>query len=279
MSKLRLLTKMAKLDVTTPAPAVQAKNSNVVGFWQQKSTKSRWRVKSKMIFSQFSKYPNLKYGFSNRTDGSMNRHLEKDNREKYFSSVGINLGSVVTADLVHGANVVKVSDKEAGTMVAKTDGLVTDAKGLFLTATAADCFLLYFYDPVKKAVGITHAGWRGLLAGVVENTIDGLVQNFYTNSQDILVSISPGIRECHFEISPADKEKFHEYPGFVFGKNGKTFVDLPGIIKTKLQNKKVSAEHVEDSKVCTHCSEKEYFSYRRDKPKDVQVQVGYIGLI
>jgi polyphenol oxidase len=231
-----------------------------------------------MIFSQFTKYPNLKYGFSNRENGSMHRHLEKKNREKYFNIIGIDPMRVVTADAVHGANVAVVSDEEAGTMIVKTDGLVTDSKNLFLSATAADCFLLFFYDPMKNTVGIAHAGWRGLIAGVIENTIDALIKNFGTAPENILASISPGIRKCHFEISRADKEKFFKYPDFVLEKNDKIFVDLPGIIKIKLQSKNITIAHTEDSGICTYCNEKEYFSYRRDKPKDVQVQVGYIGL-
>lgn len=232
-----------------------------------------------MLFSQFTKYPNLKYGFSNRADGSMHRYLEKRNREKYFSVIGIDPARVITADLVHGANTVAVSDEEAGTMIVKTDGLVTDTRDLFLSATAADCFLIFFYDPVKNSVGIAHAGWRGLLAGVVENTVDALVKKFGAVSRDLLAGVSPGIRKCHFEISQTDKEKFREYPDFIFEKDGKIFVDLPGIIKTKLRNENISPNHTEDSNMCTYCNEKEYFSYRRDKPKSLQVQVGYIGLI
>lgn len=209
----------------------------------------------------------------------MNRRLEKDNRKKYFTSINIDSGRVVTADLVHGASVVEVSNKEAGTMIAKTDGLVTDSKNLFLSATAADCFLLYFYDPMKNVVGIAHAGWRGLLAGVVDNVISALIKNFSLVSQDIIVSISPGIRECHFEISPKDRGKFEEYAKFILERDNKVFVSLPDIIKNKLSNKGVLAEHIEDCNICTYCNEKDFFSYRRDKPNDVQVQVGYIGLI
>ena len=234
--------------------------------------------KNRMIFSQFSKYPNLKYDFSNRADGSMNRHLEKVNRSKYFSLMGIDPNQVITADLVHGAYVTIVSNKEAGAMIAQTDGLITQSRNLFLSATAADCFLLYFYDLSKNVIGIAHVGWRGLLAGIVENTIDALLKNFKADPQRILVSISPGIRECHFEISPKDSEKFKEYSQFILDRDGKIFVNLPGIINFRLLNKHILAEHIEDAAICTHCCEKDYFSYRRDKPKDVQVQVGYIGL-
>ena len=232
-----------------------------------------------MTFSPFTKFSNLKYGFSNRADGSMNRHLGKENRDKYFKYINVNPERVITADLIHGSHVAKVSDQDAGRMIAETDGLVTDLKNLLLSATAADCFLIYCYDPSKNAIGIAHAGWRGLLAGVIENTIDKLTQNFGVAPQSIFIGISPGIRECHFEISPKDREKFKEYPQFILEKSSRVFVGLPGSIQTKLQSKGILTENIEDCNVSTHCNEKEYFSYRRDKPKDVQVQVGYIGLI
>ena len=231
------------------------------------------------VFSQFVKYPNLKYGFSARKDGSMHRHFEKGNRERYFQKIGIDSARVVTSDLVHGAGVVIVSDEEAGTMVADTDGLITNTKNLFLSATGADCFILYLYDPEKNAIGITHAGWRGLLAGIVKNATNAMVLNFGTVPQKLLVGIGPGIRQCHFEISRENKNKYEKYPELVLERDGKCFVDLPGIIKLHFREGGVKDWHIEDSNVCTYCDENEYFSYRRDKPKEVEPMVGHIGLV
>jgi len=230
-------------------------------------------------FLQFAQYPNLKYGFSVRQDGSMHRRLERSNREKYFRKIGISPDRVVTAVLAHGAKVALVSGKAAGTTADDADGLITDEKDLFLSVTAADCFILYFSDPAKNVVGIVHVGWRGLLAGIVKNIVQAMVTNFKTDTQDILVGIGPGIRKCHFEISPGDKIKYGAYPDFVLERDNKIFIDLAGIIKTQLQDNGILKEHIEDSGVCTYCEEKEYFSYRRDKPKEVQPMVGYIGLI
>lgn len=231
-----------------------------------------------MIFRQFSQFSHLQYGFSNRADGSMHRHLERQNRERYFRMIGIEPERVVTADLVHGAAVVGVSDIDAGAMVAKTDGLASSTKNLFLSATAADCFLVYFYESKKNAIAIAHAGWRGLLAGVVENTVMELTNNFGARAGDLLVCVSPGIRKCHFEISLDDKARFKGYSNFVSKRGDRIFVDLSAIIKMKLLHAGVAAEHIDDCELCTYCNERDYFSYRRDKPQDVQVQVGYIGL-
>ena len=232
-----------------------------------------------MLFLKFSPHSNLKYGFSNRKDGSMHRHLEMENRVLYFRRMTINPSRVVTADLVHGGRVERVGDTAANTFISNSDGLITNTENLFLSATGADCFLLYFYDPKKNAVGITHVGWRGLLAGVVKNTAKAFVKSFDTSPQELLIGISPGIRACHFEISSSDKIQYQKYPSFIFERDNKVFVDLAGIIKSQLLDKGVLKKHIEDNGRCTYCNEEEFFSYRRDTPKEVQPMIGYIGLI
>ncbi|MEK7660003.1 MAG: peptidoglycan editing factor PgeF [Patescibacteria group bacterium] len=232
-----------------------------------------------MVFSQFTKYTNLKYGFSNRTDGSMHRHLEKENREVYFRKIGIDPYRVVTADLVHGTKVVRVSDEVAGMMISSTDALVTNIKNLFISVTGADCFPLYLYDPIHKAVGIAHVGWKGLVGGVVTNMVVEMAQAFGAVPHMLVVGISPGIRQCHFEVKPENAILYRNYPGSVSEREEKVFVDIPKIMKAQLRESGVKEGNIQDSECCTYCKEVEYFSFRRDKPKELQVMVGYIGLI
>lgn len=208
----------------------------------------------------------------------MHRRSQEENRKRFFQKIGIDHRRIVAAGLVHAAAVAKVSEDAAGTFVSEIDGLVTNTPNLFLSATSADCFILYFYDPAKKAVGIAHGGWRGILAGIVEHTIHTLKTNFDTSTANLLVGMAPGIRGCHFEISYKDKDLFRRFPQHVSEKNGKVFVNLPGIIVEQLQRVGVLRAHIEDSGVCTHCQEEKYFSYRRDKPKEPHVMIGYIGM-
>ena len=221
----------------------------------------------------------MQYGFSDRNDGSMHRHSQKENRARYFKKIGVEPDRMVTADLVHGAIVAEVSNVIAGQMIAGVDGLVTNEKNIFLSATGADCFIVYFYDPANKAIGIAHAGWRGLLAGVVKNTLHAMSEHYATRPSDVTIGVGPGIRACHFEISAEDKIQFAGYPDRIIEREGNIFIDLPGIIRSQLVYEGVPDAHIEGGDICTYCNEKEYFSYRRDKPKEVQVMVGYIGLI
>ena len=232
-----------------------------------------------ITFAKFEKSDGLVYGFSNRQDGSMHRHLEKVNRESYFKKIGIDPGRVVTADLNHGTSVVFVKGENAGQMIAETDSLVTNETNLFLSVTAADCFVIYFYDPVKKAIGLTHAGWRGILGGVVKETLKTMAETFGSVNKDVQVGLSPGIRKCHFEISAIDETKFEEYSEAIIKTGEKIFVDPPIILKSQLKQAGVLGNNIEDLGKCTYCEVGEYFSYRRDRPSEVEPMVGCIGLV
>lgn len=231
-----------------------------------------------MIFQKFGG-PMVRYGFSERRDGSMHRYLEKENQEQYFQSIGIDPKRVVVADLIHGTNVFLASDESAGKLIPRTDALITKNIDLFLSVTGADCFPIYFYDPVRKVVGIAHAGWRGILGNIAKKTIEEMSEQFKTVPRNLLVGIGPGIRECHFEISLLDKEKYKEYPMYITERKGSVFIDLAGIICSQLRSVGVLGENTEDCGLCTYCKKESYFSYRRDKPLEIQPMVGYIGFL
>jgi YfiH family protein len=231
-----------------------------------------------MRFAVFSSYPEVMYGFSSKRDGSMYRPTRASERHAYVGQVGIKPDDTVATEIVHGANVVVVADVPDEGYVPGTDALITDVPGRFLTATAADCFLLYFYDPTHHAVGIAHAGWRGTVAGIAGNTVTAMGKTFGTAPVELLCGIGPGIRACHFSISNTDVGHFQEYPQHTYERDGTTYIDLSGILHTQLLMAGLAQEHIEDHEVCTYCSSDEYFSYRRDKPAELQVMMGYIGL-
>lgn len=128
----------------------------------------RCHGRTKMEFPLFEKFPKLQYGLSEKKDGSMRlfNDFSKDqtilkNREIYFSQPGISLDRLVSADLVHGNNIQMVNKNQAGKIISNTDAIVTNTENLFLTITVADCFPVYFYEPVSKVVALAHIGWRG----------------------------------------------------------------------------------------------------------------------
>lgn len=229
-------------------------------------------------FSLFDSFSYLRYGISHRHDGSMriaeHQSLVSSARRAYFARVGIDVGSVASAFLVHGSHVASVTRLDAGEAFRATDGLVSADPALFLSVTVADCMPVYFFDPVRSVVGIAHAGWRGIVRGIVPEVLRVMTEEHGCSAADILVGLGPGIRRCHFEITDEIREQFPE--GTVLVRENKIFVDLVDVLVRQLHG--AGVEHVEDSGICTFCHPEEYFSYRRDKPDVVASVVAWIGV-
>jgi len=250
-----------------------------------------------IIFPNFKKYPELVYGFSERQHGSMKFSYDKEiytlnfeNRKKFFSQKNISIDDIVTTELAHGSNVSHVSLSDRGQVVNKTDALLSKVKDTFLTVTGADCFSVYFYEPQSKIIGLAHVGWKGLVGGIVPNTIEKIVKLKYPETlqgetlqgetlyQDsILVSIGPGIRQCHFSVSLDNLYHYDKYPQAIYRNDNSAFIDIPAIIKEQCVEVGVRIENIDDVNLCTYCLKDKYFSYRRDKPEPLEAMIAYIG--
>lgn len=79
------------------------------------------------------------------------------------------------------------------------DGLITDCPGVALVCFSADCTPILFYDPVRRAVGAVHAGWRGTALGIAAKAVDAMVQEFGCHRENIQAAIGPCIGKCCFE--------------------------------------------------------------------------------
>ncbi|HBR80391.1 MAG: hypothetical protein UX09_C0041G0001 [Candidatus Uhrbacteria bacterium GW2011_GWE2_45_35] len=220
------------------------------------------------------------FGTSKKSDGQMLLSAgseAKENREKFFSRIGIDPTQVVGTILEHGTNVTTVVAEDAGKIFEKNDGLITAEKNLCLTVTVSDCLPIFFYDESSGIIGIAHAGWRGVVKGIAREMILKMKQEFSSEPEKIKAIIGPHIKKCHFEIRENILSEFVEYPQFVYRESGKIFVDLEQIIRAQLLEVGVLEENIELSSVCTFCDQS-YFSWRRDKPESVVSQVAYVWL-
>jgi polyphenol oxidase len=197
------------------------------------------------------------------------------NREGFFSKAGIKSGNVVSALLSHSVSVKKISDNNIQ-IIPEVDALVTPEKNIYLSVTAADCIPVFFYEPQSKIIGIAHAGWRGIVGGIIINTFNE-IKKLGGMARDLQIAMGPGINACHFDIKPENIEKYHDYPEYVIRKNDKIFVDLKGIIEKQLMDCGVKKENIENNNDCTFANKK-YFSYRRDKPKNIEAMMAVIGI-
>ncbi|MFZ2154142.1 MAG: peptidoglycan editing factor PgeF [Candidatus Moraniibacteriota bacterium] len=215
---------------------------------------------------------------SEKKDGSMKLSGSLSagkNRDIFLAKNEINANNIVSARMIHGS-AVGVVDKKSPRVIEGVDSLVTREK-IFLAITVADCVPVYFYDKKSSIIGLAHAGWRGVTGGVIENTMQALI-GLGGSSRDILVTLGPGIKACHFEIKADILDCFKRYPDFIFKRNDKIFVDLFGIIQTQLLVSGINSNNISVVDECTFEKCDKYFSYRRDKPKEVEVMLAVIGL-
>jgi YfiH family protein len=167
---------------------------------------------------------------------------------------------------------------DRGNLMLETDALVTCEPGVLLGVTIADCLPVFFVDPVRRSVALAHAGWRGLVAGVLRSTVE-VLQAAGTDPENLRVVIGPGIGPCHYDIGSDVATKFSAHPLAVRESRGRTWLDLKLVAEEQLRELGVIGERIGVSSDCTACLPQQYFSYRRDQPEHLETMLAVIGLV
>ncbi len=236
-------------------------------------------------FPLLNDYKPLLYGISARRDGSMKlgviigQDQNTENRNKFFSAAGLDSNAVVSAGIVHKSDVQPVSIKDSGKILSNSDGLITDNVSVTLSVTVADCFPIFLYAPDVQAIGIVHAGWRGILEGIIKNTVLSFNNTYNANPKNLIIGVGPGIHACHFEVDENTAKLFSDFDFAVLLNNGKYFIDLTKVILKQFELYGVHRSNIEIHQDCTYCEDKKYYSYRRLRSKDIKAMVAYIGLV
>ena len=226
----------------------------------------------------FADFKNLKIAFSHKSDGSMSiygqpQERAQKNLESFLKNIGVETNQLANADQVHGIN-IEVLDNPG--FAQNTDGFVTNKKSIFLSVRVADCLPIFFYDPEKEAIGLIHAGWRGLAGGIIAKAIEKMYQEFGSDPKNINAEIGPAICAKHYEVGEDLVMKFNSLPEKAISRQGnKVFLDLKLIAEEQLKN--LGIQKIEIDPTCTYESTK-YFSFRRDKPKIAETIVALLGM-
>ena len=218
-------------------------------------------------------------GFSERKDGSMYLPLANplpeniEHRKRYFDTHHLTGKQVAVASLAHGTRVAVVR-RDSPYVFLETDALVTKDADCVLTLTGADCFPLYFEEKTAGIIGLAHGGWRGIVGGILVETIKEIVK-LGGKPEKTVLTIGPGICTKHFEIQTDVLEQFAEYQEYVVSDDG-LHVDLKRIVCLQAKKAGLAAEQIIVSQECTFCLSEKYFSYRRDQPQYMENQLAYI---
>jgi YfiH family protein len=199
------------------------------------------------------------------------------NFELFGQAIGVSTENMVFAHQTHTDKVLKVGAEHKGMGVTKdrdfhdVDGLVTNEPGLCLVASFADCVPLYFVDPVNRAIGLSHSGWRGTVAKIGTRTVELMQREYGSRPSDMLCCIGPCIgKEC-YEVSSDVAESFYKaYGSEKCGrfceerpeKEGKFLLDLPQANFEQFVEIGVKPENISLPDLCTSCNSDILFSHR-----------------
>jgi len=193
---------------------------------------------------------------------------------------GRKLDDFVCTFQTHTVNVMKVTEEDRGKGPAKLrdytdiDGLITNIPGIILSTFHADCPPVFFIDPVKKAIGLSHSGWKGTKGEIAARTIEAMTKEYGTDPKDLICAVGPSIcGEC-YEIGVDVAEEFSENYTKEELENEKIIVPYPNdkfrlylwnAIRYTLKKSGVKPENILVTDICTRCNPDLLFSHRVHK--------------
>jgi YfiH family protein len=190
----------------------------------------------------------------------------EENHRRALGALGLGSGKVVSAYQVHGARVGVVGRAHLGTVQPATDALVTAVPAVPLLMRFGDCAPLLFFDPVRRVVGMAHAGWRGVVVGTIEATVRTMTERVGCTPADLWAGIGPTIGPCCYavgsEVAAAVEGACPSGTNVVRRVNGRIYLDLPAAVRAQLRA--VGVEQIEDADLCTACRVDEFFSHRAE---------------
>lgn len=191
--------------------------------------------------------------------------------ELFCHSIDIDPKTVVTNRLTAFTNIVRKVDENDiiniydEALAPRADGLITNSKQITLYNYQADCSIIHLLDIENRAIGSLHASWKGSLNGIIQNTVEAMIDAYGTNPQNIIAVINPTIAGCCFEVGEEVANKFLEqgFRSFILTEYIKPHIDLFGVNRKILQSCNIPNENIYTVDLCTHCNSDLFHSYRR----------------
>lgn len=249
-----------------------------------------------LTYPAFEKFPEFYHGFSTRLGGvsegiysSMNLSFTRgdeeeavlENYRRIADAIGFSMEGIVCSDQTHTVHIRQVTEADKGKGVLQKkdytdiDGLITNVPGITLTTFYADCVPLFFLDPVNKAAGLAHSGWRGTVGRMGEKMVKAMKDAFGSEPENLYAGIGPSICQDCYEVSAdvADRfrEEFQGYEedaGLLYKtKPGKYQLNLWKANEIVLTEAGILREHISFPGICTCCNPEFLFSHRASQGK------------
>ena len=196
----------------------------------------------------------------------------QENYRRFCAVLGMDDRRAVLSKQIHEDVVRHVTEADAGKGLyrdrdySSVDGMVTDVPHLPLVVFSADCNVILLYDPVGRAIGACHAGWRGTALGIAKKTAQEMVRLFGCEARNIRAAIGPAIGQCCFETDEDVPAALREALGaevepYITWNGTKYHIDLKAV--NALWLRKAGVEKIDICDHCTACRPDLYWSHRK----------------
>jgi YfiH family protein len=191
-----------------------------------------------------------------------------ENNRRLLRALGLAQGQTVSAWLNHGSHVAIVGPQHLGSALKETDSMVSATLGLALSMRFADCVPVLFHDSLRGVIAIAHAGWPGVVVGVLGATVRAMCDAFSCRPQEVWAGIGPAIRAECYQFGPDLAQRVVSAcplgADILIPQPDDTLhLDLIAAVKSQLNA--AGVEDIEDSGICTACHTDEWFSHRVEK--------------
>ena len=221
----------------------------------------------------FSKKGGISQGIYNSLNCGLSSNDDKKNVQKNLEivtrKIKLKADSLFTMNQTHSNNVVVINEENKHIQRINSDALVTNLTDVAISVLTADCVPVLIYDEVNQIIASVHAGWKGALGGIIENTLNEIVK--LGRNGKINVAIGPCIDVCNYEVGQEFYDMFIQKSKknnnfFLPAKKNKFLFNLRKYVNSKFE--KLEINHVENINFDTFSEKEKFFSFRRSKQAD-----------
>ena len=173
--------------------------------------------------------------------------------------LGLRPKAVIGMEQVHG-DTVRVVTRSQDSVLPACDGIMTNRSCVALAVRSADCLPIVAFDPATGVLGVAHAGWRGVKAGLPVSLLEAMNASFAC-SDSVHVAIGPGIGRCCYEVG-LDFEPW--FSAYLETRSGQRFLDLSAAAVSQMEEAGLSEDRIARAPWCTACASDHCHSHRRD---------------
>jgi polyphenol oxidase len=204
-------------------------------------------------------------------NGTTGEFFAQDNRLKAWDAIG-NISHILLFDQVHGAQGMVVDKNHLASwknVQLAGDYLITHHPGIGLAIATADCVPIMIYHPERPIIGAIHMGWKGAIAGVVQNCLRNIMTQYSTNTSALRAEIGPAARSCCYEIG-ADlatilADQASTGLSHTVSRHNKIYLDMTDWATAILQSQGINQiTYMPTNSACT-IHDQQFYSYRIDR--------------